>query len=370
MARQATTQPVDVKVDAGIPAGHALTIAEEKRLHTIENAATAHRDALHRAGRAQTHLLYHRLSRVGLLAEFEQARESKDFIGLPYIDRSDGTEKSTTCRTFDEYCTYFLGLSYNTLAEWSQRKAELGAEAYESACAFRISAQQLRQISKLPEDEKEVIKAALREKDRDKLLDLVEAIVVKHAKERAQLEEKIAKADDEHRKVCEAKDSVIGQTTAKSNELAEKLARREAAPESEQEARTNEEIWEAARAGATACTGLEKLFRSITAETMPPKIVQVQMEHAVHYLMQRLVDLANDFQIGGEVWEIVSPPWDEHAKAALNDYFEKKIAAAEAHENLLERADHAIESQRRSKRERTIAKKNGVRGNGAKPETH
>ncbi len=172
------------QIPAGIPAGHAITLAEEKLVRTTEQALMSAAPALMAAGRIQAANFFQKTATVVVIKEFDRLRETKEYKGLVYIGE---TGKPLTVGTIEEYCEHFLGISYQTLFEQSKNLSMLGEELFQASRTIGLTTQHLRDLRKLPADAQEAVKEAIQAKDKEAVLELLQDMAVKFDKEKNSL---------------------------------------------------------------------------------------------------------------------------------------------------------------------------------------
>lgn len=195
--------------------------ADEAAGKALDIAALEQSSILISAGRMQTYQFMEKVSRVGLLKEFQQVRESKEYKGLPYRDK-DG--KVRRVGLLDEFCEVFLGRTYNSLLEDAQNLNLLGDEMYEHALALGLTTRNFREIRSLTQDDQALVKEAIAAKNRETIIEILEAAISNHAKEKRTLEKEIKSAQGD----LDAQRNVTAKKNQKLDQMEALLHRRQA----------------------------------------------------------------------------------------------------------------------------------------------
>ncbi len=137
-----------------------------------------------------------KLLTVGSLKILLEIKNSKKYKGLTYIDQ-DG--KVLTVRTWEEYCKA-CGFSVQKVDLDLQNLNTFGEEFMETSQRLGLSYREMRKLRKLPDDARaEIIEADYSETaDKEELLERIEDLTAKHAKEKAELEGKLKRKTDDY----------------------------------------------------------------------------------------------------------------------------------------------------------------------------
>lgn len=230
--------------------------ADEAAGKALDVAALGQSNILISAGRMQTYQFMQKLSRVGLAKELEKIRESKEYKGLPYKDK-DGKVRRVV--DLHEFCEVFLGRSYQRIAEDCQNLTVLGDELYEHALGLGLTTRNFREIRSLPQDDQALIKEAIAAKNRETIIEILEAAIGKHAKEKRAMQKEITGLKGD----LDAAQRVTAKKNQKLDELEGLLHRRQA----DLPAQLQELQIDCARASAEAINGIQK-FTQIRLDTM------------------------------------------------------------------------------------------------------
>lgn len=187
-----------------------------------------------KVGAIKTTGFFKKVSTVTEIKLIAEIKESKQYKGLQMVSYEG---KSVTCNTFEDFCQA-LGFSYEKVNQDIQNLATFGEDFLETSQRMGVGYRDLRKLRKLPEEDREVIinGEAVKAEDKDSLIELIEDMSVKHAKQKTTLENKVKELEKENK----AKDAVIRQKQdtidTKNDEIIrmdEKLALKLHAPDHE-----------------------------------------------------------------------------------------------------------------------------------------
>ncbi len=136
-----------------------------------------------------------KLLTVGTLKILTEIKNNKKYKGLvTYIDG-----KLTTVGSWEQYCKA-CGFSVNKVDEDLLNLSVLGEEFLEDSQRLGLGYRDLRKLRKLPDDARaEIIEADYSETaDKEELLEKIEDLTAKHAKEKAELESKLKRKTDDY----------------------------------------------------------------------------------------------------------------------------------------------------------------------------
>src|SRR3972149_289521 len=145
-------------------------------------------------------------------------RDSKNYKNLRF-PCADGT--LIRIKNFEELCSA-LGVSYNSAYEWISNYQALGDDFLRAADAAGIGVRDLRRLRKLPPDEIEAAKELLATDGKQGVIEFVEDLCAKQAKEKQALEKKIThlSADAEaHEKLIVNKNKKIDELDREIHDL-------------------------------------------------------------------------------------------------------------------------------------------------------
>lgn len=156
------------------------------------------------------------------LAEVKETKTYRALKGVPGVDAQGS--KIDDVGTWDGFCRA-IGRSKTSVDEDLRNLSVFGEAALESLQAIGAGYRELRKLRRLPEEEREVIiqGEAVQVEDKDALVELIEDMAARHAKEKEALKQQ---ADDSHQEL-EASRRVTQDKSNRIAELEEQLHRRQ-----------------------------------------------------------------------------------------------------------------------------------------------
>lgn len=157
------------------------------------------------------------VTEIKLIAEI---KESKEYKGLSVIN-AEG--EVVTVTTFQDFCKA-LGHSYEKINQDIQNLSTFGEEFLETSQRMGLGYRDLRKLRKLPEEDQAIIinGEAVQAGDKDAVVELLEDVIAKHAKERAKHEKQHADAEADKQaleQLVKAKDEKINSLDKKLHKL-------------------------------------------------------------------------------------------------------------------------------------------------------
>ncbi|WP_420554005.1 hypothetical protein [Neptuniibacter marinus] len=306
-------------------------IASQQQAARLEAAFTEEQRRItsivsRRLGRKDIIKMMTKLLTVTDLIDLQQLKDSKEYKGLMHIDEN---KKSQPITTWAEYCKVIEGRSVESIDNDLANLNTFGEEMFDAMRQVGIGPGKMRSIRKLPEDELLLIQQASESDDKDQVVELIDNLVTKHAKEKAQLaeeKEQLTSERDEAVADSEATRQVSAQKDEKINHLStelEKSRRRISTSEPDQVAKELQ-IEAAGIAAEFKSIVQTKLRPAVEAlmdyQTLHPEIDQQNwLSATISDLQLDLTNLADDYQL------------DELAQAQLPDFLNpEKVAAANA----------------------------------------
>ena len=137
-----------------------------------------------------------KIATVAHLKTIAEIKETKKYKGLNYIDK-DGNH--ATIANFEDFCTV-CGFSPRKVYEDLQNLNYFGEEFLETSQRLGLGYREMRKLRQLPEDARaEIVEADYSEAtDKEELLEKIEDLTAKHAKEKAELESKLKRKTDDY----------------------------------------------------------------------------------------------------------------------------------------------------------------------------
>lgn len=214
-------KPAELHAEPGpIPAGHAITLAEERETKDIQ------RESAFEAARALGHIeasqFTARCAEKVTVETFLKLKKNKAYRAIEYRDDAGNLR---ACADLEEFCTRFLGASYRKVKELADNYHLIGPELYEQAEKIGFRRDDYRAFKALPSDDQDLIRQAMQADDRDQVIGLMQELAERHASERVALQAEAAEAKE----TAEARDQVVRKKEQRLNELEEenhKLKRR------------------------------------------------------------------------------------------------------------------------------------------------
>lgn len=177
------TDPIDLPALNG-----GVLMATQNSMATAIASHTDERDLLNQLlGQAQMAESFSKFSLTVSTSKLAYVKESKLYRALSGKKNADGQQFSGT---WDEFCS-LLGRSRQQVDEDIANLRTLGEEALESMSRMGIGYREMRQYRRLPEDAQAALIEVAKAGDKDAFVDLAEEIIAKHAKEKAELAQRL-----------------------------------------------------------------------------------------------------------------------------------------------------------------------------------
>jgi hypothetical protein len=147
---------------------------------------------------------------------FEELKNSKGYIGLPYVGQ-DGITRQIG--TFAEFCEVKLGKSYNRCLELSQNLRVLGPELYEQSERLGLRNVDYKALRALPGEDQALVRKAIEETgSREEVIDLLQEMAARHHGEKESFAQQLKSKDD----VMLSKQKLIDYQADQIDSLSEK----------------------------------------------------------------------------------------------------------------------------------------------------
>lgn len=261
------------------------------RMNAAVSNYTEERDLMNQLlGQAQALGAISKLATVASLMKLSHVKEHKLYkalAGKTLLGTGDGSPLSGT---WEEFCE-LLGTSRRTVDEQLINLREFGEEALDHMSRIGIGYREMRQLRKLPEDERLAIARA---PDKESLLELIDDLAAKHASEKAKLEGDLQEAAE----TLEIRDRQIKAKDAKINELDAALAK--PAPEYAQAAALEELDRETNRVVASIEASMRKAVLDVLGEGSVyslPRAARQQIGAAMGRIILAVRDVSADLDL-------------------------------------------------------------------------
>lgn len=162
--------------------------------------------------KSQVHRGYEKFSAFNRISEMKKVKEIKAYRSLKGQINPITAEILTG--TWEEYCN-ILGMSVDKADIDIKNLNEFGMEALEVMDRAGLNYSQLKQLRKLPEDEKAALIEVAKSGDKEALVEFAETIFEKHSKEKAE----VAKKLDDQQKDFQALEAVAKTHKEENNKL-------------------------------------------------------------------------------------------------------------------------------------------------------
>ena len=270
-------------------------------------------------GQSQYAELIENFGRVSKIKIYAYLKETKKYKGLSVVDING---KLLTVSTWQEFCKS-QGKSFQHIDEDIQNLSAFGEEFLETSQRMGIGYRDLRKLRKLPEDEQQVIinGEAVKAEDKESLIDIIEEMSVKHAKDKETLQKKLTTTENELTKRIkeleadnQAKDSVLSSKNKKIDELDQRLTIRKDISQhhivqAEVEAHINDELAQASASVLTAISQFNAKVELLTNQAgenfLPHLKDKIQQDISVVY--NRIAQVG--FEVGVDLEIMMKPDW-------------------------------------------------------------
>lgn len=260
------------------------------------------------------------VTEIKLIAEI---KETKQYKGLKVIDQSG---KLVTVTTFEDFCHY-LGKSREHIDEDIRNLGTFGEDFLETSQRMGLGYRDLRKLRKLPEGDREILinGEAVKTEDRESLIDLIEEMSAKHAKEKLERDEKITELTSDK----EALETIVGKKDEKINQLDTQVTKLNSAPEIKKRAESQPQqlAKKALEETGSACMTLHNdvvrftnHINSILDTINEHELyhIQEQLEANVVATFQQIAQTSVDLGIQIDFEKMVNPDWMAMGQAQVD----------------------------------------------------
>lgn len=162
-----------------------------------------------------------KVTTVGTLKILAEIKEDKQYKGLELLDKDKNPRH---VGTWSEFCEA-LGYSVNKIDEDLQNLSKFGEDFLETSQRLGLGYREMRKLRKLPEDARaEIVEADYSEAtDKEELLERIEDLTAKFAKEKGELESKLKRKSEYY----DAQAKVLANRNERINKLDAELVKKE-----------------------------------------------------------------------------------------------------------------------------------------------
>lgn len=162
-----------------------------------------------------------KVTTVGTLKILAEIKEDKQYKGLELLDKDKNPRH---VGTWSEFCEA-LGYSVNKIDEDLQNLSKFGEDFLETSQRLGLGYREMRKLRKLPEDARaEIVEADYSEAtDKEELLERIEDLTAKFAKEKGELESKLKRKSEDY----DAQAKVLANRNERINKLDAELVKKE-----------------------------------------------------------------------------------------------------------------------------------------------
>ena len=205
MARNSTPAPESKEVPANtaviaaeVDATNQLSVIERNR-QEIQTQAEQEKDEVFAAGvdigRLEALDFVVTVTSSAILPIYESVKKSKAWRLLKNPNSGHGAH----FESFEEFCDVKLGKSHERLRKVVANRNLIGQEAFEQAERIGLHQRDYNAIKALPAPDQELVRRAVEEaQSRDEVLDLLQELAARHAKEKADLNQQLEESAKEH----------------------------------------------------------------------------------------------------------------------------------------------------------------------------
>jgi hypothetical protein len=224
MARKATETGIEQHLITESEAAAVQEMAAaESELSVIQQSYTAEQREMsalihEHIGRKQAFKAVEKLSTVSSLLAIQKIKESKLYRGFEYIDEN---QKCQRISSFEEYCLVIEGRSRQSVDLDLANMNAFGEEFFDAMSVIGIGPSKMRDMRKLPENEKQALLEVAKTGEKESFIDLASSIIAKHEAEKTTATNKISELE----KTLVAKDSVLKDKNSVIDSKLDEIAR-------------------------------------------------------------------------------------------------------------------------------------------------
>lgn len=301
-------------------------------------------------GRSEMATAISKLTTVMSLSQLSFIKETKAYRSLKGLKSPTGKEFSGVWADVAE----LLGISLSKLDDDLMSYRLLGEDALNAMTSVGLGVREIRQLRRLPDDEKTALIEAARTGDKDTLLDLAESIMVKHAAEKEALTARTAELEEEaqrlHRREANYEAEIERATLQIKNLTSAKKKLTDFSFRTEE---VREECMALGKGVEVHLNGLGKLFDEVLTDAPESPERQMQLEQvwvAANIAASRALDLIAAFEAGVNRDDMPDRILSQHCLTPVEA--EKWLHDAPLIENAYEGAKAAREARREAEKPR------------------
>jgi len=292
-----------------------MTELNQNQLAQLEQSVSIEQLQLtEKVGALKTTAFFKKLVTVTEIKLIAEIKETKQYKDLKVIDQ---TGKLVTVTTFEQFCQH-LGMSREKVDQDILNLSTFGEDFLETSQRMGLGYRDLRKLRKLPEGEREILinGEAVKTEDRESLIDLIEEMSAKHAKEKAERDAQIKELSSDK----EALETIVGKKDEKINQLDTQVTKLTSAPEIKKRAESQPQqlAKKALEEASSACLTLHNdvvrftnHINSILDTINEHELynIQEQLEANVVAAFQQIAQTSVDLGIQIDFQAMVNPEW-------------------------------------------------------------
>lgn len=221
-----TTNPPTIVETPGLPA----VAREADAMILAETLADEQRDIARLIGRREGRTMmanaFQKLYQITDLLDLQNIKETKKYKGFRHVTEDKNLVIITT---WEEYCVHIEGKSRESVDLELGNFKQLGNEFFDAMRQLGVGPGTMRDIRRLPDDEKQALLVAAESGDKDLFFEAAESFIIKSNQEKAELK----KAADDVKADYEALDKHMANTTRRADEAERELAKAQKRVETE-----------------------------------------------------------------------------------------------------------------------------------------
>ena len=261
------------------------------------NMVLGYEEPLRQLGQLEAFEFTKRVSDVATAQIFENLKNTKAYVGLPYVD-TDGKTKRIS--TIEELCEVKFGKTARRMLDLSHNLRLLGPDLYEQSEKLGLRNIDYKALRALPEDDQALVKKAIEETgSREEVIDLLQKMAARHHGEKKALTQQVEEAKQE----SAAKDAVNQQKTQKIEELVEKINRRDGMTEAEKLIDMERALQESTLLAIGHMAVVRQRIADVRALDRTPHGLYVACANTLQRVISEAVGIATDWGIALELFD-------------------------------------------------------------------